>query len=305
MSVIIKAPVLGFIGFGEAAFHICSGLHEEGVTGIVAFDIMATDPKMGSQLRERAAGAYVTLLPSLREMLGKAEVILCATSAKSALAIAEEAQPFLREGQLYADINSASPQVKREIGAVVGQTGALFVDTAVMALVPQHRHKVPMSVSGAGARRFAELLSPCGMDITYINDQAGSSSAIKMLRSIFIKGLASLLLEALTASRKAGVEREIMESIRETIEEQPFEQLANLLLTRNAVTAERRVAEMGEVISCIEEMGLDSSVSRATRAKLQSLVQMDLKTRFGHKPPAHYTQVLDAVIELSEKKNPG
>lgn len=304
MIAIIDSPLLGFIGFGEAAFHICSGLHEEGVTGIVAFDLMATDIQMGSLVRERAASAHVTLIPSLKEMLGKSEVILCATSAKSALAIAKEAQPFLREGQLYADINSASPQVKREIGAVVGQTGALFVDVAVMALVPQHRHKVPMAVSGTGAHQFTEFLAPFGMDITYINDRAGSSSAIKMLRSIFIKGLAALLLEALTASRKAGVEGEIMESIRETIEEQPFEKLANLLLTRNAVTAERRVAEMGEVISCIEEMGLDSSISRATRAKLQALVEMDLKTRFGHKPPAHYTQVLDAIIELSGKKEP-
>jgi 3-hydroxyisobutyrate dehydrogenase-like beta-hydroxyacid dehydrogenase len=304
MSAVITSPLLGFIGFGEAAFHICSGLHEEGVTGIVAFDIMATDPKTGPLIRERATGAQVTLLTSLMEMIGKVEVILCATSAKAALAIAKEAQQFLRAGQLYADINSASPQVKRDIGAVIAPTGALFVDTAVMALVPQHRHKVPMAVSGTGARRFAELLAPCGMDITYINDQAGSSSAIKMLRSIFIKGLAALLLEALTASRKAGVEREIMESIRETVEEQPFEQLANLLLTRNAVSAERRVAEMGEVISCIEEMGLDSSASRATRAKLQAMVEMDLKTRFGHKPPVHYTQVLDAIIELSKKKEP-
>jgi 3-hydroxyisobutyrate dehydrogenase-like beta-hydroxyacid dehydrogenase len=304
MSAIVNAPVLGFIGFGEAAFHIGSGLHEEGVAGILAFDIMAGDPQRGPLVRERAASAQVTLLPSLGEMLAKADVVLCATSAKSALAIAREAQPFLRAGLLYADINSASPGVKREIGAVVGQTAALFVDVAVMALVPQYRHKVPMAVSGTGARLFAERLAPWGMDITYINDQAGSSSAIKMLRSIFIKGLAALLLEALTASRKAGVEREIMESIRETVEEQPFERLANLLLTRNAVSAERRVAEMDDVVSTIGEMGLDSSVSRATRAKLQSLVQMDLKARLGHKPPAHYTQVLDAIIELSGQKEP-
>lgn len=302
MSAINNLPALGFIGFGEAAFHICSGLHEAGVTGIEAFDIMATDPQLGPLVRERAAGAQVTLISSLKEMLGKVEVILCATSAKSALAVAKEAQPFLREGHLYADLNSASPRVKSEIGALIGQTGALFVDSAIMALVPPHRHKVPMSVSGTGARLFAEQFAPWGMDITYINDRAGSSSAIKMLRSIFIKGLAALLFEALTASRKAGVDREIMESIRETIEEQPFEQLTNLLLTRNSVSAERRVAEMSEVISTLEEMDLDSSVSRAARTKLQAMVEMDLKAHLDHKPPAHYTRVLDAIIELSGKK---
>ncbi|MDA8124651.1 MAG: DUF1932 domain-containing protein [Deltaproteobacteria bacterium] len=304
MNTVRTTVKLGFIGFGEAAFHIASGLHEEGLAGIVAFDVMAADPQMGPLVRERAAGAGVTLLPSLKELLAVAEVVLCATSAKYALAIARDAQPFLREGQLYADLNSASPQVKKEIAAVVGQTAALFVDTAVMALVPPHRHKVPMAVSGTGARRFAERLSPYGMDITYINDRAGSSSAIKMLRSIFVKGLTALLLEALTASRKAGVEAEIMASITQTLGEQPFEALANLLLTRTAVAAERRVAEMGEVISTLQEMGLDSSASQATRAKLQALAEMDLKTRFGPKPPAYYTQVLDAIIERFEKKEP-
>jgi 3-hydroxyisobutyrate dehydrogenase-like beta-hydroxyacid dehydrogenase len=296
------SPKLGFIGFGEAAFHIASGLHEEGLGGIMAFDIMAADPKMGPLVRERAIGAHVTLLPSLQEMMAVADVVLCATSAKFALAIAKGAQSFLRAGQLYADLNSASPQVKRAIGAIIEETSALFVDTAVMALVPPYRHKVPMAVSGTGARRFAEWLAPYGMDITYISDRAGSASAIKMLRSIFVKGLTALLLEALTASRKAGVEAEIMASIRQTIEEQPFDQLTNLLLTRTAVGAERRVAEMGEVIDTLAEMGLDSSASQATRAKLQALAELDLKTRFGYKPPAHYDQVLDAIIERSEKK---
>ncbi|MEI7672885.1 MAG: NAD(P)-binding domain-containing protein [Deltaproteobacteria bacterium] len=211
-----QAPVLGFIGFGEAAFHISSGLHEAGVSQIVAFDIMAADASLGPLVRSRAESAHVSLMHSLQEMLGIATIIICATSAKYALSIAREAKDYLREGQLYADLNSASPKVKQEIAAIIAQTGALFVDTAVMELVPPHRHKVPMAVSGSGAKQFETLLSPYGMNVTYINEQAGSSSTIKMLRSIFMKGLTSLLLETLTASRKAGVEKEIMASISKT-----------------------------------------------------------------------------------------
>jgi 3-hydroxyisobutyrate dehydrogenase-like beta-hydroxyacid dehydrogenase len=298
------SPILGFIGFGEAAFHISGGLHEEGVSQVLAFDIMATDNSLGPLIRKRAETAHVKLVPSMQEMLGTVEIVFCATSAKYALAIAGEARDFLRTGQLYADLNSASPKVKQEINAIIGPTGALFVDTAVMELVPPHRHKVPMAVSGSGARQFEQMLRPYGMNITFINERAGSSSTIKMLRSIFVKGLTSLLLETLSASRKAGVEREIMASISKTIGEQPFETLVNLLLTRTSVAAERRVAEMDDVISTLQEMGLDSTASRATQAKLQALADLDIRTRFGHKMPEHYTQVLDAVIERSEKIEP-
>ena len=293
----MKPPTLGFIGFGEAAFHISSGLQTEGLPQIFAFDVMANDAKIGSLIRERSNTAKVRLVSSLEELLRTADLVICATSAKYAVAIAREAAAFVRAGQVYADLNSSSPRVKQEIDAVIRPTGGLFVDVAVMELVPPHRHKVPMSVSGGGARRFKELLEPYGMNITYVNDRAGSSSAFKMLRSIFMKGLTALLLETLTAARKAGIDKEIMASISGTLDGQPIETLANLLLTRTAVAAERRAAEMGEVVATLQDMGLDSSASAATRGKLQALADLDLKTLFHHKPPEHYTLVLDAILQ--------
>lgn len=293
----MNPPTLGFIGFGEAAFHIGSGLQAEGIPQIYAFDILADDAKVGPVIRERAGAARVRLASSLEELLQDVDLVICATSAKYALAIAREAAAFVRAGQIYADLNSSSPRVKQEIDAVIRPTGGLFVDVAVMELVPPHRHKVPMSVSGGGARRFKELLDPYGMNITYVNDRAGSSSAFKMLRSIFMKGLTALLLETLTAARKAGIDKEIMASISGTLDGQPIETLANLLLTRTAVAAERRAAEMGEVVATLQDMGLDSSASAATRGKLKALADLDLKTLFHHKPPDHYSQVLDAILQ--------
>lgn len=298
----MNPQTIGFIGFGEAAFHISSGLRTESVLQIYAFDTMTGDAKVGPLIRERAEAAKVGLTSSLYELLQKADLIVCATSARYALSIAREAAPFLRECQIYADLNSTSPRTKQEIAQVLKPTGALFVDVAVMELVPPHRHKVPMSVSGDGARRFKELLDPYGMQIAIVNERAGSASAFKMLRSIFMKGLTALLLETLTAGRKAGIDREIMASISGTIGKQPFEMLANLLLTRTAVAAERRAVEMGEVISTLQDMGLDASASAATRSKLLALADLNLKTLFNYKPPEHYSQVLDAILRDAERK---
>lgn len=298
-------PELGFIGFGEAAFHIAKGLGPglvgAGLGPVRAFDVMADDPKVGPLVRERAAGAGVTLVPSLPDLMAACDTVLCATSAKYALSIAKEAAASIRAGTVYADLNSASPGVKKEIGAVMAAAGALFADVAVMELVPPHGHKVPLAVSGTGARAFLDRLSPFGMKIDFINETAGASSSLKMLRSIFMKGLTALFLETLTAGRKAGVDREIMASISGTIDSRPLAETAALLVTRTAIAAERRVSEMGEVMETLAELGLDSSASAATRAKLQALADLDLRADFGNTPPADIAMVLDAILRKSAR----
>lgn len=291
------APALGFIGFGEAAYHIAKGLNGAGLAPILAFDVMADDPKVGPLVRQRASEAQVELMPSLADLAARCDIVVCATSAKYALSIASDASKCLRPGTVYADLNSASPGTKKQVGALMGTAGVLFADVAVMELVPPHGHKVPMAVSGTGAKRFQEALLPFGMKISFINETAGSSSALKMMRSIFMKGLTALLLETLTAGRKAGVDKEIMDSISGTINSRPLADTATMLITRTAIAAERRVAEMGEVMDTLAEMGLDSSASQATRAKLQALADLNLRAEFGNTPPETYTQVLDAILK--------
>ncbi|WP_141335512.1 NAD(P)-dependent oxidoreductase [Paenibacillus sp. tmac-D7] len=296
-------PRIGFIGFGEAAFHISSGLWSEGIEQIVAFDAMLEDLAYGPLIKERAQAAHVSLVSSLQQLIESSDVILCATSAKYAVKIAEDAVKFVKDNQLYADLNSASPTVKKEIATIIGASGALLVDAAVMEAVPPYRHKVPISVSGNGASRFADLMGAYGMNITVINDKAGSSSAMKMVRSVFMKGFTALLLETLSAAHKSGVEREIIQSIGGTLSDRSIVELANLLITRTAVHAERRVAEMEEVTNTLRELNLDFAISAATKIKLQHLVDLDLKLYFNGNAPERYEQVLEAINEISQVSN--
>ncbi|GAA4725956.1 DUF1932 domain-containing protein [Brevibacillus fulvus] len=291
---------IGFIGFGEAAFHICSGLKSEGVEQIRAFDVMANDAVLGVKIKERASSIAVTLDNSLRELLEHSQVIFCATSAKYALGIAQEAAEFIGNRHIYVDLNAASPKVKREIASVIQQAGGLFVDGAVMEAVPPLRHKVPILLSGEGAVAFQAFMQPAGMNLTVVNDQAGSASSMKMIRSIFMKGFTALLLETLLASHQAGVEKEIVASISKTLASGPVEQLMNLLLTRTAIHAERRVSEMKDVVETLQEMHLDYTMSQATQTKLQSLVELNLNGYFEHKAPDHYRRVLEAIAALQK-----
>ena len=295
-------PILGFIGFGEAAYHICKGLCAEGHTLIYAYDIMADDPFKGSHIRERANECQVEIVSSIHELVEKSSVILCMTSAKFALNIAKEISQYIHKDQLYVDLNAASPSIKEEISSIITHVGGLSVDGAVMEPVPPHGHKVPIYVSGEGARQVQSLLGSYGMNITFINEKAGSSSAIKMIRSIFMKGFTSLLLETLTSAHKLGIEKEIVESINRTLTNQPIDQLINILLTRTAIHAERRVSEMAEVIETLRAANLDDTMSQATKNKLQSLVDLKLNEYFEYQKPDHFIKVIEAISRQDNVK---
>ena len=236
---------LGFIGFGEAAYHIAKGLSETSRPQVLAFDVMAASEPEGEKIRSRAAECAVGLMGSLRELIDASEVILCATSAKYALSIAEEAGALLRKGKIYADLNSASPMVKRKIATIVDATGASFSDAAVMELVPPHKHRVPIAASGSGALEFTDILNAIGMNVTFINDQAGSSSSMKMFRSIFMRS--DLPDDGdVPRARKMGVCDEVVEiRYRVKLRGHTSGRSADLLINRTAVAYDRRISENG------------------------------------------------------------
>ncbi|MDT4762644.1 DUF1932 domain-containing protein [Sphaerochaeta sp. PS] len=292
----MKKFILGFIGFGEASFSIAKGLHESSKPEVVAYDVMAGVMPI---VKQRAEETQVRLLPSLASLIDASDVILCATSAKYALSIAKEAAPFLKEGKIYSDLNSASPNVKKEIAGLVDGTGALFADSAVMEIVPPYKHKVPIAVSGSGARLYAEMLNSIGMNITYINDQAGSSSAMKMFRSVFMKGFTSLMLETFLASQKMGVCDQVLESISNTLQQNSVEMLANLLINRTAVGYERRISEMEDVVSTLEDLNIAPYASLATIERLTWMGSIQLKEHLNGIVPKDFHEVLDLALELS------
>lgn len=294
----MENPRIGFIGFGEAAFHICKGLSTEGMEDIFAFDVMVDDPNKGKPIRERAQTANVTLVSSMEELFQKGDIICCATSAKVALKIAKESLTYVRKDQYYIDLNAASPMVKKDIASLFHATQSHFVDAAVMDAVPAHGHKVPIWVSGEQAKRLKTTLEPYGMNLTVINGEAGSASAIKMFRSIFMKGFTMLLFEALSAGQKYGVEQMLIDSLEKTIHQNTLHELANLLITRTAIHSERRVSEMEEVIQTLENIGLDDSMSLGTRNKLRMLNDLQLNDYFNYEAPNDYRKVLEAVAEL-------
>ena len=285
---------LGFIGFGEAAFNIASGLRGEGLTGIIAYDKHWKDSPAAELIGKRAAEAQVELVPSQQALIERSEMVVSAVSADMALPLARASQPFLKADQVYVDINATSPMTKEEVDRVIAPV-ALFVDCAVMGPVPTYRHKVPVAVSGPGARRFCDTMTPYGMAITCMDAPAGSASASKMFRSIFMKGFVTLLIEMLTAAHRYGVEDDVLESVKETLTAGPLLEVINGLVGRGVIHSERREHEMDEVIATLDTLQVDAIMSKATKAKLHWVTGLGLKAHFKGVPPKDYHQIFAAL----------
>ena len=298
-----QRPKLGIIGMGEAAFNIAKGLKKEGLPTITAYDKFWNIQPQAGLITARAAEAGVALAKSLEEMIRASDVIMSAVSANLAVPLAKEAAPYLRKGQCYVDINAASPMTKEEAAAIIAKSGAAFVDVAVMGPVPNYGHKVPILACGSEAAAFAEAFNRFGMAITPMGETVGSASALKMFRSIFMKGFVMLLLESVIAGHRYGVEDQVLDSIEETLTEgDSLRALIPGLLGRGVIHSERREHEMDEVIATLEGLQMDHIMSTASKHKLRWCTDMKFREYFKGVPPQDLRQILAAFDELSAQK---
>jgi 3-hydroxyisobutyrate dehydrogenase-like beta-hydroxyacid dehydrogenase len=280
-------PAIGFIGFGEAGSLIAGGLHEAGLDRLYAFDIQ--------DVSGRAAPNHTTVLASPETLAASCGILISAVTASSALEAATRIAPFLDARHLYVDINSISPELKQEIDAVVRNHGAAFVEAAVMAPVPPYRHRVPMLLGGNGAARFAAAMAPFGMRLEVLDGKVGTAAAVKMCRSIVVKGLEALLFECVLGASRYGAEERVFASLDESFPGVNWTKLADYMINRVVVHGERRAHEMEEVAETLRAIGIDPIMAEAAARRQAWSAGLGLKSRFGAEGPASYRDVLDVI----------
>jgi 3-hydroxyisobutyrate dehydrogenase-like beta-hydroxyacid dehydrogenase len=296
----INGLPIGFIGFGEAGFNIGNGLREAGVPRIFAYDINTHVPGLGEKIRQRAQQSGTTLLDSPRSLAGSCDLLLSTVTAAAAVEAAEQSAPFLEERHLYTDLNSVSPAIKRAIDAIVTSRSARFVEAAIMSPVPRHGHRVPISLGGTHAQTLVELLSPYGMRFEVVSDQVGAASAVKMCRSIVVKGLEALLLECALGASRYGADERVFASLDETFPGLNWRKLAGYTIGRVIEHGERRAREMDEVAETLRAVGVEPMMAEATSRRQEWGARLNLLDQFGGKAPEDYGEVVRAINERSD-----
>ena len=285
---------IGFIGFGEAGSTLARGLRSAGIERLAAYDIK---PKTSD---------IVTIVDSPKALAASSEIIFSAVTSSSALDAARQNAPFLTSRHTYADINSVSPALKQDIDRVVSATGASFVEVAVMAPVSPYGHTVPMLLGGAGAHTLKEMLAPFGMRMDVLDGaKVGSAAAVKMCRSIVVKGIEALLFECVMAATKFDADELVFASLKETWPGIDWKKLADYTSGRVVVHGERRAREMDEVAETLKSIGIDPIMAEATARRQDWSAHMNLRAQFGPGGPKTYQEVVDVIekVLLTSEKN--
>jgi 3-hydroxyisobutyrate dehydrogenase-like beta-hydroxyacid dehydrogenase len=196
--------------------------------------------------------------------------VLSVNAASAALAAARECAVALSGGQLYADLNTTGAAVKIAVGEVVAGSGARFADVALLAPVPQRGIETPALASGPGAEDFARMFGALGMPVEVLSLEAGDAAQRKLLRSVFMKGLAAAIVESLEAAGAAGCEDWLRANIASTLESADAA-LVDRLVDGSRRHAARRAEEMAAACELLRELGVEPRVAAGAAAQLVEL----------------------------------
>ena len=266
MSQTDKTPLdlhIALVGYGEVGKIFAAELISRGAR-ISFFDILLADEQAGAAMRAHAASLGAAACDTLAAVLDGAQLAISAVTASSTLAVAEEAAKSIRPGQFFLDLNSASPTTKQTSARLIDAAGGYYVEAAVMGSVPPYGIKVPIILGGSKREALARLLAPADMRMEPGVAEVGVASAVKMCRSIMIKGLEALTVECMLTARRYGVEDQVLASLDETYPGMDWQKEADYLVSRVVQHGRRRAAEMREVARTVAEVGMQPLLAAPT-----------------------------------------
>jgi 3-hydroxyisobutyrate dehydrogenase len=287
-------PRFAVIGFGEVGQILAQDLVAAGCAATGVFDPQFNDPQ---SLPSRAAAPEFPAAASAAEAARGAQLVICSVTAEQGLQAAQAAVAGLESGAFFIDVNSVSPRVKRQAAEAIGAAGGRYVEAAVMTAVPPHRIKSPMLLGGPHAAAFLEMAAPLGFNARVYSTEVGKASAVKMCRSVMIKGMEALITESMLTARRLGVEDDVLASLGETLPVPDWEAFARYMISRSLQHGKRRAEEMREVARTVSEAHVEPLMSRAIAERQEIAAELG--------KGVDLTQDLNGILDALLAKLPG
>jgi 3-hydroxyisobutyrate dehydrogenase-like beta-hydroxyacid dehydrogenase len=298
MSTKRAKPTVGFVGFGEVAGCFAAAFRDAGIKQRVYCAGQRNRPPYGAEFIERVREHGAEPVDTLAELVSGSDAVFSAVGMNAAQ-VGEEICVLLGSGQLLIDINSYSPGAKRSVGRAAEAAGAEFVDANLMGAVTIYGHGVQILSSGSGLERFEEWFSPVGLNIESAGDEAGTAATVKMFRTVVTKGMEALIVEAMMAARRAGVEKQAFDGICAPMDATPYSDFARMCILTNPRHSGRRAAETRDAARGLRELGTEPVMTEATARRLEMSADLGLRSRFVQSPPTDIWEVLDAYDAAS------
>jgi 3-hydroxyisobutyrate dehydrogenase-like beta-hydroxyacid dehydrogenase len=287
---------VGLVGYGEVGRILAEDLRRQDVK-VTAYDIKLRSDQAGGALRDHASIHGVALTASHADLAAQADFIVSAVTASQAVPVAQACAPAVKQGVWFLDFNSASPGAKRRAADLIDSGGGRYVEGAVMTSIPPKRIKVPLLLGGAGAEALAPLLVELGFDAKVASSELGIASAVKMCRSVMIKGLEAMVIESFTTARAYGVEDAVLASLKETFPGIDWEKQGAYFFQRVIEHGRRRSEEVREVAGTVREIGLTPWSAQGTAERQAWVADLADEGLFGPKGSQEFARSPDWRIE--------
>lgn len=243
-------------GLGEAGALLAADLCSAGIE-VSAFDPAPVRTPTGVTRGADEAAA-----------VAEADIVLIVTGAPQAAAVFDTIIDAVPAGTLVADLSTSAPDAKAARAGRAAAAGRSFVDVALMAPVPGRGLRTPSLASGSGAERYVDVMLELGAPVELVSDRAGDASTRKLLRSVTMKGLAAIVIEALRAAERAGVADWVWRDLVAELESAD-KALLERLVQGTAIHAARRVHEMEASAELLNSLGVEPLMTRATVESLR------------------------------------
>jgi 3-hydroxyisobutyrate dehydrogenase-like beta-hydroxyacid dehydrogenase len=283
---------VGLIGYGEVGRILAEDLRKQEIK-VAAYDIKLRSDQSGGALRDHAGQHGVTLTASHADLAAQSDFIVSAVTASQAVPVAKACAAAVKQGAWYLDFNSASPGAKQRAAALIDAAGGHYVEGAVMTSVPPYRIKVPLLLGGSDAAALAPQLAELGFVPKVASDKLGVASAVKMCRSVMIKGLEAMVIESFTTARAYGVEDAVLASLKETFPGIDWEKQGAYFFQRVIEHGRRRSEEVREVAETVREAGLTPWSAQGTAERQAWVANLADEGLFGERGTKAFARAAD------------
>jgi 3-hydroxyisobutyrate dehydrogenase-like beta-hydroxyacid dehydrogenase len=290
----------GIIGFGEAGSTFARYL-----SGALGKPVLVTDPLLNvtpylPHIQQRLEHASIEIVPDIAGLVAECDVVLSLVTVSIAQqAAAQAGAAWKQKHGLFIDFNSTSPVEKQKNATFFTGTNApSYVDGAILGSIAGEGAKAPLALAGPHAEKARAYLSGIGLRPTVISPEVGGASALKMCRSIFMKGIECLFVEMFLAAKEFNITDAALGTIEGTFKTYTLPALASMLITTHAIHAGRRSHEMEQVVEMLKAIGMPYQLSEASAEFLQASHQTGVTEHFQGITPKDMDEVIDYLAQF-------
>lgn len=261
---------IGFIGYGEVGSEMSKGFSNYKVDNIIAYDPLITNFN-SKKLSDRTC---ITFYESIEKCFEQnLDIVFVAVPANNAKEVWDVVNRIEVGDTILVDLTTASSDEKQLINEQMKLKEKSIIDAAILGALKVYQNKVPIIASGKNVDKFIEISRNVGMNVNKLNENVGDATNFKFIRSIYTKGLSTLLYEVMETAEKLGLEDKIFDSITETMNKDSFEEIINRYINSNVKHSKRREVEMGHVIEFMQSNGIEPHMTRGTKLKLEKITE--------------------------------